>query len=143
MKLEISTKFILLSSQRQINFMDLKKAFVSSVILYSLIFLIASGLMFVISDETVFGSITLLLAAVFTFLLSREYYFKGMKIANPVKEGLLLGIVLIVVMVAIDIPVMVYGFAAETGWSYFTTWHILLGYLMALIIPVFVAYRMK
>jgi hypothetical protein len=122
--------------------MNIKKAIVASVILYAVIFLAASALLF-IKDENIFGSITLVISTVLIYLISKEFYFKDMKIANPIKEGLVLGMVMDVVMFLIDIPLMVYGFAASSGWSYFMNWHMLLGYLLTLIIPVLVAYRKK
>ena len=48
-----------------------------------------------------------------------------------------------VVMFLIDIPVMVYGFASSMGWSYFMDPNMALGYVLSLVIPVLVAYRMK
>jgi len=125
--------------------MKIKKAIISGVILYALIFLLASGLMFVagIQDETIFGSLMVIIVAVLTFLISKNYYFKGMKISNPVKEGLTLGILLLVIVFVIEIPVMVFGFAAENGWNYFMTWHILLGYTLTVIVPILAAYKIK
>ena len=91
----------------------------------------------------IFGSITLIISAILTFLISKYYYFKGMRITNPVKDGLVLGIILLVIVILIEIPVMVYGFAAQQGWNYFMTWHILLGYFLMLIVPIFSAYKAK
>lgn len=122
--------------------MNLKKAIVSAIILYAIMFLVASALLF-IQDETIFGSILIVLSIILTFLISKEYYFKGAKVSNPIKEGLMLGIVLVIVAVLIDIPVMVYGFAAQSGWNYFMMWHLLLGYLLTLVIPILVAYKSK
>ena len=107
-------------------------------------FLVASALLSTIGqNDTIFGSILVVISVILTFLISREYYFKGVKISSPIKEGLMFGIVLVVVAVLIDIPVMVYGFASQYGWSYFMFWHLQLGYLLTLIIPILVAYRMK
>jgi hypothetical protein len=122
--------------------MNLKKAIVSAIVLYAIIFLVASALLF-IKDDLVFGSIMVVLSAVLTFLISKLYYFKGMRVYKPLKEGLMLGITLVVIIVLIEIPVMVYGFASQMGWNYFMNWHILLGYLLTLIVPVLVAYRAK
>jgi hypothetical protein len=91
----------------------------------------------------IFGIIVLVASVVLTYIISKEYYFKGMKIGNPIKEGLLLGVVMDVVMFLIDIPVMVYGFAAASGWNYFMDWNMALGYVLSVVIPVLVAYRMK
>ena len=119
--------------------MKLVKAIVSGVILYAIIFLVASALLF-IKNEIIFGSIVTIIGAVVTFLISKFFYFKGMNIANPVKEGLLLGLVLVVVMFVIEVPVMVYGFAKDQGWNYFLSWSMLLGYLLTLLIPVLAAW---
>lgn len=122
--------------------MNIKKAIVSAIIQYAVIFLVASALLF-IKDENVFGAITLVVSVVLTYLISKEYYFKGMKVSKPLNEGLMLGIVMDALIFLIEIPVMIYGFAASTGWNYFTSWHLMLGYLLTLVIPVLVAYRMK
>jgi hypothetical protein len=119
--------------------MRLIKAIVSGVILYAIIFLVASALLF-IKNEVIFGSIVTIIGAVVTFLISKFFYFKGMNIVNPVKEGLLLGLVLVVVMFVIEVPVMVYGFAKDQGWNYFLSWSMLLGYLLTLLIPVLAAW---
>lgn len=123
-------------------FMNLKKAIVSAIVQYAVIFLVASALLF-IKDDNIFGSITLLVSAVLTYLISREYYFKGMKVGKPLKEGIMLGVVMDVIIFLIEVPVMVYGFAAQSGWKYFLSWHLILGYLLTIVIPVLVAYRTK
>ena len=127
----------------QIHFMNIKKAIISGVILYALIFLLASALLFVVPNESVFGSIIVVIVAILTYLIAKNYYFKGMKISNPIKEGLILGIILVIIIIIIEIPVMVYGFAVEQGWNYFTTWHILLGYILTVVVPIFAAYKKK
>ena len=124
--------------------MNLKKAIVSAIILYAIMFLVASALLSTLGqNDTIFGLVLIVLSVILTFLISKEYYFKGAKISNPIKEGLMLGIVLVVVAVLIDIPVMVYGFAAQSGWNYFMMWHLQLGYLLTLLIPILVARKAK
>jgi hypothetical protein len=122
--------------------MNIKKAVISAIVMYAIIFLVASALLF-IKDETIFGSIMIVLSAVLTFLVSKEFYFKGAKVSNPIKEGLLFGAIMVAIAILIDIPVMVYGFASQMGWNYFMTWHLIVGYLLGLLVPVLVAYRMK
>jgi hypothetical protein len=136
--------------------MKLLKAIVSGIILYAVIFLAASAMLSL--SETTFGFrmyITVILAAVLTFIVSKYFYFKNMQVASPVKEGVLLGLTLVIVMFIIEVPVMtllfklfgehdllaIYGFAKDLGWAYFNTWHILLGYGLTLITPVFAAPR--
>ena len=122
--------------------MNLKKAIISAIILYAIIFLVASALLF-IKDENIFGSITLIVSAVVMFLISKEYYFKGMKVSNPFKEGLIFGIVVTVIIFLLEVLVMVYGFASNVGWNYFLNWHLILGYLLNIVIPILVAYKSK
>ena len=122
--------------------MDIKKAIVSAVVLYALIFLLASALLNTITG-VVFGAVMVIGGAVLTFLVAKYYYFKGMDAKNPVMEGLKLGIVLVVVAFLIEVPVMVYGFAATQGWGYFKSWNIMLGYLLMLVVPIFAAYKKK
>lgn len=122
--------------------MNIKRAIVSAIIQYAIIFLVASALLF-IKDENTFGSITLIVSIIVLYLISKEYYFKGMKVKDPLKEGLMFGIFITAIIFLIEIPVMVYGFAADKGWNYFTGWHLLLGYLLNIVIPIFVAYRIR
>ncbi len=123
--------------------MDLKKAVVSAIIMYAIIFLIASALVFNIQDEAIFGSIMVILVIILSYLLSSKFYFKGLTVSNPIKDGLAFGLVVAVISFIIEIPVMVYGFAAQQGWGYFADTYIIAGYIMMLIIPVIVAYRKK
>lgn len=122
--------------------MNIKKMIISAIIQYAVIFLVASALLF-IKDENIFGSITLVISAIVMFLISKEYYFKGMKISSPLKEGLIFGIIVTLIMFLIEVPVMVYGFAKDMGWSYFMSWHLIIGYALNIIIPIIVAYRFK
>ena len=122
--------------------MNLKKTIISAIIQYAIIFLVASALLF-IKDETIFGSITLVISVVVMFFISKDYYFKGMRITSPLKEGLMFGIIVTVIIFLIEVPVMVYGFAKDIGWSYFMSWHLIVGYILNLVIPVIVAYRIK
>jgi hypothetical protein len=133
--------------------MKLLKAIVSGIIIYAVIFLAAYAMLSL--TETTFGFIMVILAAVLTFIVSKYFYFKNMQVASPVKEGVLLGLTLVIVMFIIEVPVMtllfklfgehdllaIYGFAKDLGWAYFNTWHILLGYGLTLITPVFAAPR--
>jgi uncharacterized iron-regulated membrane protein len=84
--------------------MKLLKAIVSGIILYAVIFLAASAMLSL--SETTFGFrmyITVILAAVLTFIVSKYFYFKNMQVASPVKEGVLLGLTLVIVMFIIDL----------------------------------------
>jgi hypothetical protein len=125
--------------------MNIKKAVISSLVIYAVLFLVASVIMFSLGivDDTVFGSIMVVLSSVTVFLVVKEYYFKGMKIKSPLKDGLTVGIFMTVLSVLIDVLVMVYGFASDIGWGYFMSWHLILGYLLGIAISVIVAYRMK
>jgi len=122
--------------------MNLKKAIISAIFLYAIIFLVASTLLF-IKDENIFGSITLVVSAILMFLFSKEYYFRGMKVTDPFKEGLIFGIVVTVIIFLLEVLVMVYGFASDVGWNYFLSWHLIVGYLLNILIPILVAYKMK
>jgi len=134
----------------------------TAVVWYAVMFLIASAMIAIISSmptaavttytfleislgpqaNPVFGIVIVISSAILAYLLSRYYYFKG-KVKDPAKEGLMLGIVVVVISFIIEIPVMVYGFAAAIGWNYFLSWNIIVGYLLALLIPVFAAYQSR
>jgi hypothetical protein len=122
--------------------MKLGKAILSGIILYALIFLVASALLS-LSGTSAFGIIVTIFSVALTFVIAKYLYFKGMAVKNPVKEGLLLGLVFVIVMFVIEVPVMVYGFAKAQGWSYFNSWDMILGYLLTLIVPIFAAYKKK
>ena len=92
--------------------MDIKKALIASVIGYAVTFLVASGLLFMQAQNAMlFSVLVTLFALVLTFVIAKFYYFNGMVMTSFLKEGLLFGILYDVVMIVIDIPVMVYGFA--------------------------------
>lgn len=118
--------------------MKLGKAIVSGIILYAVMFLAASAMLSI--PEYVFGPVMVILSGVLTFFVSKFFYFKGMRITNPIKEGLIFGLVLIIVMFVIEVPVMVYGFAKDQGWNYFNSWDMILGYLLVLLIPILAAW---
>jgi len=122
--------------------MKLLKAIVSGIILYAVMFLAASAILS-FQGTLIFTLTMVILSAVLTFVVAKFFYFKGMDIKNPVKEGLLLGLVLIVVMFAIEVPVMVYGFAKDQGWNYFKSWDMLFGYGLTLLIPILAAWKRK
>lgn len=122
--------------------LDLKKAVASAVVAYALMFLAASALMLWIADIMVYGTALFLALIVITAVVTKYYYFEGVKkIKKPFEEGLGLGIVYVLVSIAMDIVLMVYGFAAEVGWPYLMSWDILLGYLIMLVVPIVVAYK--
>ncbi len=120
---------------------NIKKAVISGVIIYALLFLAASALLFTVTDQTIFGTISFLVLVILTAVVMKKYYFKGMKVKKPLQEGLGVGIILVLVFLAIEIPVMVYGFASDMAWYYFTSWDILLGYISLLVVPVLVAWK--
>lgn len=122
--------------------LDIKKALITAVVLYALIFLVASVLLFVFA-EPLFGFAVLLVSVLLTFYISQQYYFKGKAVKDPIADGLMLGVALVAVIFVLEIVVMVYGFARAQGWAYFTSWHIVVGYTMTLLTPIAVAYTKK
>ena len=122
--------------------MDIKRALISAFVLYALIFLIASGLMFVLKDYNVFGAATLVAGIAATYFISNKYYFAKVKVKDAVKDGLMLGLVFVIVTFLLDVPLLVYGFAKDQGWNFFMAWHVIIGYISALVVPV-IAAKMK
>ncbi len=122
--------------------MNIKKALVVSVVLYAIVFLAASAVLS-FSGTLMFTAAIFAVSITTNYILSSEYYFKGMKVKNPLKEGLMLGIAIGIVMFLIDIPVMVYGFAASVGWNYFADWTMVAGYVVNLTVPIIAAYRKR
>lgn len=130
--------------------MDTKRALLTGLASYAAIFLISSALMFLpmaYSWETMkwslFGSILMMaLASIVIFLLSQRYYFKT-KPKDAIKEGLMLGAIIVAISFLIEIPLMVYGFAKTQGWLWYLQWNILAGYILALVLPVIAAKTKK
>ena len=124
--------------------MDIKKALIASVIGYAVTFLVASGLLFMQAQNAMLFSVMVtLFALVLTFVIAKFYYFKGMVMTSFLKEGLLFGILYDVVMIVIDIPVMVYGFAVAQGWSYILSLEMFAGYALTIVVCLIAAYLSK
>lgn len=121
---------------------DYKRAILAAVMAYAVIFLIISAMMFTPLWGTETQSIINMVAGiVVTYLVAFYFYFKQ-KPANYLKEGFWLGVVMTVVSVIIEIPVMVYGFAAAQGWAWLADWHMVVGYALG-IVACIVAAKMK
>lgn len=123
--------------------MLLKRAISAAVILYALIFLAASVLLTYRLQDPIFGAASVAIATILTFYIAKDYYFKGLDVRHPMREGLLLGAIIIVVTAVIEVALMVHGFASQRGWTYFYAWHILLGYFLMVAVPVIAAYRVR
>jgi hypothetical protein len=122
--------------------LNYKKALLAGVIAYAVIFLVLSAMMFTPLWGTEIQSyINMLVSVVVVYLAAYYIYFKK-KPKKPLKEGLLLGVVFVAVSVIIEIPVMVYGFAASTGWAWFAQWHLLASYVLG-IVACIIAAKMK
>jgi hypothetical protein len=122
--------------------LDTKKAIISGVIFYAMIFLATSIIMFVlgIMEGIVFHTLTWIVIALTTYFLASKYYFIK-KVKEPVKEGLLYGIAVAVVSTLFDIPVMVYGFASDVGIAWFYQWELWFGSLVVIAVSIYVATR--
>ncbi len=70
------------------------------------------------------------------FLLTRYYYFRQ-KPENPLKDGVLLGILLVTITFIIEIPLIVYGFGM--GWKIYLFWMMWVQYLLVIISPIITA----
>lgn len=124
--------------------MNIKWALISAVIWYALVFLVGSAIMFIPPFSAMgdaFGAAIVVTVAVFAFSIPKYLYFNKFPAKEPLKDGLMLGAVFVVVSVLLDIPILVYGFAAEQGWALFTTWHSILGLVLLLLIPIAAAYQ--
>ncbi|MFQ6009941.1 MAG: hypothetical protein ACE5J7_02360 [Candidatus Aenigmatarchaeota archaeon] len=111
---------------------DYKKAVISGVISYAILFLIISALMGTpLWTSGYINYINLIIVFIVVFLVAQKYYFRGIK--PKANEGLVLGIIMAIVAFLIEIPVMAYGFAADMGMNWFTQWNILTGYILTII----------
>jgi len=119
-----------------------KQALLSGVIFYAVVFLLISAMMFTpLWGTPIQTYLNMLVGIVVAYLVAYYFYFKK-KPKEPLKEGLLLGVALVAISVIIEIPVMVYGFAAQTGWTWFAQWNLWAGYVLG-IVACIVAAMMK
>ena len=96
--------------------LDWKKAIVAGIISYAVIFLVISGMMFAPGayDAATMQwalwskALTLIVGFVVVWAIATYYYFKA-KPSNAVKEGVMLGLVMMIVAFIIEIPVMESG----------------------------------
>lgn len=124
--------------------MDIKKILISGVIIFAVIFLLASVLMFVINLQyPTFGIVMLVLSSIIVYVVVRYYYMKDIRLDSPIKDGILLGFGIAIVVFILETITMVYGFAAEQGWSYFEQPTIIIGYVLTVFIPILAAYLKK
>jgi hypothetical protein len=124
--------------------MDIKKVLITGVIIFAVVFLLASVLLFVVAlQEPVFGIIMIVLSSTIVYAVVRYYYMKDITLDNPLKDGIVLGIAISLVVFILEAITMVYGFAADEGWAYFTRPTIMIGYLIMVLIPVVAAYLKK
>lgn len=113
--------------------LNYKRAIIAGVISEAVVFLAICVMMFTpLWGTEIQNYLNMLVGAVTAYLVAYYFYFKK-KPKDPLKEGLLLGIAFVAVSVIIEIPVMVYGFAASTGWAWFAQWHLLAGYVLGIV----------
>jgi putative flippase GtrA len=85
-----------------------------------------------------FNYMSIVLGLALAYFLAKYFYFKK-KPKEPLKEGLLLGLVVAAVSAAIEIPLMVYGYAALIGWAWFAQWTTIAGYALTVVACVLAA----
>ncbi len=118
--------------------LDLRKAIITSFIYYAVTFLLASLVMIIpifsagICNNLAVWAIT----AITMYSLAMKYYFKK-KVRNPVKEGFMLGIVALIFSILIEVPLMVYGFAANLGWGWFYQWELWAGAIVLILSAIY------
>ena len=130
--------------------MNWKRAIITGIISYAVLFLVASALMFVpgMYDWTIMkwelwaNAVVMALSFVIVFLLAQKFYFKA-KPKKAVMEGLILGIVMMAISFLIEIPFMVYGFAKPMGWAWFAQWNLILGYILGVVAAITAAVTKK
>lgn len=124
--------------------MNLKRGLISGLIVFAIVFLLASILMFVLYlSDLAFQIPMLIMGSLTVYLVTRYYYFKEGKVSSPIKEGIIVGILIAIVSFVLDIIVMVYGFAGDLGWAYFNNWSLISAYILTIFIPIVAAYMKK
>jgi hypothetical protein len=118
---------------------DLKKAIISAIVYYAILFLVISALMFgPLKLGTAQTYVNWIIDVVLIYLIGTYYYFTK-KPSNYLKDGLMFGIVVSIITGLIEIPVMVYGFAADQGWAWLMTPEMLVSFILTLIAAVLTA----
>jgi uncharacterized membrane protein YpjA len=111
--------------------MNYLKAIGYGIALWAIIFVVASVLIALgLKTGTLMEIITLIAVVIATFILARNY-----KIESRI-QGLLIGVIWLVVNAAIEYLVTVRGFLQ--GDLSFYSWSVLAGYALILLIPIFV-----
>lgn len=122
---------------------DYKKIAIAGFLNYAVIFLATSIMMFSLGMAgLIFNMVTWLVVALSVYLIAERYCF-AKRPKKPFHEGLMFGIGMAVVSIVLDIPVMVYGFAATVGWAWFFQWELTVGYLVMIAVPILVAMSKK
>jgi hypothetical protein len=116
-----------------------KQALFTGVTFYAIIFLVTSAMMFTpLWGTLTFNYVSIVLGFALAYFLAKYFYFKK-KPKEPLKEGLLLGLVVAAVSAVLEVPLMVYGYAAQIGWAWFAQWQIIAGYAVSVVACVLAA----
>ena len=116
------------------NKKDLQKILLISVINYMIVF----GVSFLISSFFSFDVVWLLMITLSIFLLVYYWYFSA-KPKSPIKEGIIIGLLLALFTFVIEFLLWFSIF----GWFYFWNFSILLQYVLIIIVPIFAALLKK
>lgn len=107
--------------------MDLKKATMVGVLVWFIVFVAASIVMYTISMEMI-GIVCIFVIPIVTVTLAKYLYLDKVKPGFPAREGVLLGAYWLILVLILDVIVIVVGFGA--GSEYFTeaNWTMPVGY---------------
>lgn len=106
------------------------KAVWMGVLLYAVMFLIASVVMFVWSKDAI-GWWMIIVAPIMTAIFTMWYSKSG-----TVGEGFMLGVVWLAIMALLDIAILIY--ALGNSWSGYYEWMTWVGYAETLLVPALV-----
>jgi hypothetical protein len=114
-----------------------KKAIIIGLLYYAIALIVdVFGNSFVSGYFLIMMYVWWLVSTIAIFLLTRYYYFRQ-KPKNPLSEGLLLGILLVVITLIMEITLVVYGLGM--GWEIYQFWIIWIQYPLVLISPIIAA----
>ena len=118
--------------------LNLRKAIITSFMYYAVTFLLASMIILIpsFSAGILYNLGVWAIIAITIYFLAINYYFTK-KVRNPVNEGFMLGLVAVIFSILIEIPLMVYGFAANLGWAWFYQWELWAGSIVLILAAIY------
>jgi hypothetical protein len=122
----------------RVLYLKLLKAIIIGLLYYSVALILdVLGNSIILDYQNFMSYVWWTVSSLVIFLLTRYFYFKK-KPKNPLKEGMLLGILLAIITFFIEIPLIVYFYGM--GWSIYLFWIVWIQYLLVIFSPIIGAF---